>query len=40
VNDGRARHFRDAKVVAIENAGHWVHHDRLDTFLDLVRDFL
>jgi pimeloyl-ACP methyl ester carboxylesterase len=40
LNDGRARHFRDAKVVAIENAGHWVHHDRLDAFLDLVRGFL
>jgi len=26
--------------MAIENAGHWLHHDRLDTFLDLVRDFL
>ena len=39
VKDGRARHFRDAKVVAFENAGHWVHHDRLDAFLDLVRGF-
>ena len=33
-------HFRNAKVVAVENAGHWVHHDRLDAFLDLVRGFL
>ncbi len=40
LTNGRARHFRDAKVVAIENAGHWVHHDRLDAFLDLVRGFL
>jgi len=40
LNDGRARHFREAKVVAIENAGHWVHHDRLDAFLDLVRGYL
>ena len=40
VKDGRARHFRDAKVVAFENAGHWVHHHRLDAFLDLVRGFL
>jgi len=40
VKDGRADHFRDAKVVTIENAGHWVHHDRLDEFLDLVREFL
>jgi pimeloyl-ACP methyl ester carboxylesterase len=40
VADGRARHFRDARVVSIEGAGHWVHHDRLDEFLDLVRGFL
>ena len=38
--DGRARHFRNAQIVSIENAGHWVHHDRLDVFLDLVRGFL
>ena len=38
--DGRIRHFRNAKVVSIEGAGHWVHHDRLDAFLDLVRGFL
>ncbi|MBO0738746.1 MAG: alpha/beta hydrolase [Alphaproteobacteria bacterium] len=40
LKDGRARHFRDAKVVAIENAGHWVHHDQLAAFIDLIRDFL
>ncbi len=40
LNDGRARHFQDANVVAIENAGHWVHHDRLDAFLDLIGGFL
>ena len=40
VKDGRAQHFRDAKVVAIENAGHWVHHDQLDPFLNLIRGFL
>ena len=40
VTDGRVRHFRNAQVVSIENAGHWVHHDRLDSFLDLVREFL
>ena len=38
--DGRARHFRNAQVISFENAGHWVHHDRLDAFLDLVRGFL
>jgi pimeloyl-ACP methyl ester carboxylesterase len=38
--DGRIRHFKTARVVSFEGAGHWVHHDRLDGFLDLLRDFL
>ncbi len=38
--DGRIRHFRDARVVSFERAGHWVHHDRLDAFLAEVRAFL
>lgn len=37
--DGRAKHFKNAKVVNVEGAGHWVHHDRLEEFLGLVRDF-
>jgi pimeloyl-ACP methyl ester carboxylesterase len=40
VADGRAELFRDARVVSFENAGHWVHHDRLEAFLELVRGFL
>jgi len=27
-------------VVLFEKAGHWVHHDQLDAFLDTVRKFL
>ncbi|HZT89933.1 MAG TPA: alpha/beta hydrolase [Stellaceae bacterium] len=38
--DGRTRHFRDLRVVTVEGAGHWVHHDRLDVFLELLREFL
>jgi pimeloyl-ACP methyl ester carboxylesterase len=38
--DGRLAHFRDARVVAVDGAGHWVHHDRLQEFLKLLRDFL
>jgi pimeloyl-ACP methyl ester carboxylesterase len=38
--DGRALHFRNARVVSFERAGHWVHHDRLDDFVAEVRDFL
>ena len=38
--DGRARHFRDARVELFEDAGHWVHHDRQADFIAAVRDFL
>jgi pimeloyl-ACP methyl ester carboxylesterase len=38
--DGRARHFQNARVVSFEGAGHWVHHDRLDAFIDEMRAFL
>jgi len=38
--DGRAAHFRHAQVVNIEKAGHWVHHDQLDRFLEVTRQFL
>jgi len=38
--DGRATAFRDYKLVNIDQAGHWVHHDQLDEFLRVVRDFL
>lgn len=38
--DGRARHIEQSKVVAVEDAGHWVHHDQLDVFLKNVRKFL
>lgn len=38
--DGRARYFKNAKVISFENAGHWVHHDRLEAFLEAVTDFI
>ena len=38
--DGRADAFRQATVVGIDSAGHWLHHDRLDEFLRVVRGFL
>jgi pimeloyl-ACP methyl ester carboxylesterase len=40
LEDGRAAHFRTAEVVLFERAGHWVHHDRLDAFMDRVEAFL
>jgi len=38
--DGRIRYFQDARVAVFERAGHWVHHDRLEGFLETVRAFL
>ena len=38
--DGRATAFKNYKLVNIERAGHWVHHDQLDVFLTVVREFL
>ena len=38
--DGRIRAFRQARLVNVEGAGHWVHHDRLEEFLRIVREFL
>ena len=38
--DGRAAHFLHARVVGVDGAGHWLHHDRLDDFLRIVRDFV
>lgn len=38
--DGRLRVFRDARVVSVEGAGHWVHHDRLEVFMQHLHDFL
>jgi pimeloyl-ACP methyl ester carboxylesterase len=38
--DGRAKHFDTARVVAFDRAGHWVHHDRFEDFLDLTGAFI
>lgn len=38
--DGRLDSFRTAELVTIPNAGHWVHHDKLDEFLANVHRFL
>ncbi len=32
--------FHNYRAVTVEDAGHWVHHDRFDRFLELVRSFL
>lgn len=38
--DGTDRHFRDARVLDIEGAGHWTHHDRPTEFMAAVEEFL
>jgi pimeloyl-ACP methyl ester carboxylesterase len=40
VLDGRAAAFRDARLVNVAGAGHWVHHERLDAFLAALAGFL
>ena len=38
--DGVAAVFRDARVVNFEHAGHWLHHDQTERFLETLRAFL
>lgn len=40
VQDGRAAHFPDARLVEFADAGHWVHHDQFDRFIAELRAFL
>ncbi len=40
LEDGRADFFTDVRVVNVEKAGHWVHHDQLEAFLEIVTRFL
>lgn len=40
VADGRIAHFQNARLVNIEGAGHWSHHDKLDVFMRHVEGFL
>jgi pimeloyl-ACP methyl ester carboxylesterase len=40
LEDGRSRHFQNARVVMVENAGHWVHHNQMEFFIKVVREFL
>jgi pimeloyl-ACP methyl ester carboxylesterase len=38
--DGRLAFFQQARVLGVDGAGHWVHHDRLELFLAEVAGFL
>jgi pimeloyl-ACP methyl ester carboxylesterase len=37
---GVISHFKQAELVKIEEAGHWLHHDKADEVLDILRAFL
>ncbi len=38
--DGKATAFHDYRSVLVKDAGHWVHHDQLDRFMQVVWEFL
>ena len=38
--DGRIKHFKTARVIEYENAGHWLHHDQFDRFMADLTAFL
>lgn len=38
--DGRVSGIRNRRLVRVPGAGHWVHHDRLDVFLEETSRFL
>jgi pimeloyl-ACP methyl ester carboxylesterase len=40
MEDGRFDAFENAQFENVANAGHWVHHDQLDHFVSLLRNFL
>jgi pimeloyl-ACP methyl ester carboxylesterase len=39
-DDPRVLAMRDYRLIMVENAGHWVHHDQLETFLTNAKSFL
>jgi pimeloyl-ACP methyl ester carboxylesterase len=40
VADGKASAFHDCRTELVMDAGHWVHHDQLQKFMDVIWDFL
>jgi len=38
--DGRASAFHNYRSVIIDDAGHWVHHDQFERFVEVTREFL
>lgn len=40
LKDGRAGHFRNARVDVYKDAGHWLHHDQFERFIADLKEFL
>jgi pimeloyl-ACP methyl ester carboxylesterase len=40
LKDGRAKHLKTAEIIEFENAGHWLHHDQFERFMNELRRFL
>lgn len=38
--DGKASAFHDYRTELVKDAGHWVHHDQLEKFMEIVWSFL
>ena len=38
--DGRIQSIRNYRLVRVPGAGHWVHHDQLELFLNETKKFL
>jgi pimeloyl-ACP methyl ester carboxylesterase len=38
--DGKASAFHDCRTELVKDAGHWVHHDQLEKFMEIVWSFL
>lgn len=39
-DDGRIQAFQNASLIEFDDAGHWLHHDRFEDFIDETRRFL
>lgn len=40
LESGAVNHFKDARVTAVPNAGHWLHHEQFGAFMGTCRSFL
>ena len=38
--DGRAVHFKQARIITFQDAAHWLHHDQFDQFVSELKAFL